>query len=49
MDFFTQQDLRAYVGIVHHCVMDIVKQLLTELEQDPKALDTKSKGFLAVW
>jgi hypothetical protein len=49
MDFFTQQDLHSYVGIVHHCVTDIVKQLLTELEQDPTRLDTKSKGFLSVW
>ena len=49
LDFFRQQDAHAFVTVVHHCVTDTVKELLDELEQDPKALNTQSKGFLSVW
>src|SRR5262245_39473731 len=49
VDFFSQQDLSACIGFAHHCVTDAVKQLLTQLEQDPTGLNTKSKGFLSLW
>jgi hypothetical protein len=49
VDFFSQQDLSAYTGYVHHCVTETVQQLMKELEQDPTGLNTKSKGFLELW
>jgi hypothetical protein len=49
LDFFRQQDAQAFVTTVHHCVTEEVKALLSVLEQDPKALNTQSKGFLSVW
>jgi len=49
LDFFRQQDAHAFVTTVHHCVTEEVKTLLDELEQDPKGLNTQSKGFLSVW
>jgi len=49
LDFFRQQDAHAFVTVAHHCVTNTVKELLDELEQDPKALNTQSKGFLSVW
>ena len=49
LDFFRQQDAQAFVTTVHHCVTEEVKTLLDELEQDPKGLNTQSKGFLSVW
>ena len=49
VDFFSQQDLSAFVGVAHHCVTDAVKMLMEELKQDPTGLNTKSKGFLELW
>ena len=49
VDFFSQQDLSAFVGVAHHCVTDAVRMLMEELKQDPTGLNTKSKGFLELW
>jgi hypothetical protein len=49
VDFFSQQDLSAYTGFAHHCVTEVVQELMKELEQDPTGLNTKSKGFLELW
>jgi hypothetical protein len=49
MDFFRQQDLSACVGYAHKCVMEEVEKLLQQLGQDPRTLNTKSKGFLELW
>ena len=49
VDFFSQQDLRAFVGIAHHCVTKTAQSVLDELGQDPTSLNTKSKGFLELW
>lgn len=49
MDIFAQQDLRAFVTVVHHCVKTPVKFLMEELKQDSSLIDQKSKGFLEVW
>jgi hypothetical protein len=44
-----QQDLRAWLTVVHHAVLDSVNSLLTKLGQDPKLLQRKSKGMLEIW
>jgi len=49
LDIFDQQDLRAYVTVVHHSVLDAVGSLMEELGQDPSKIDRRSKGFLEVW
>jgi len=49
VDFFSQQDLSACVGFVHHCVTETTRELMKQLEQDPTGLNTKSKGFLERW
>ena len=49
LDIFAQQDLRAYVTVVHHCLLSAVKSLMEELKQDTSIIDRKSKGFLEVW
>jgi hypothetical protein len=49
LDFFRQQDAHAFVTTVHHCVTEEVKTLLDDLDQDPRTLNTQSKGFLSVW
>jgi hypothetical protein len=49
VDFFSQQDLRAFVGVAHHYVTETFKTAQNELGQDPTGLNTKSKGFLELW
>jgi len=49
INFADQQDLRAFITATHHCVSQVVKTLLEELEQDSSHLDTSHKGFLSVW
>jgi hypothetical protein len=49
LDIFDQQDLRAYVTVAHHAVLDAVNGLMQELGQDPTKIERKSKGFLEVW
>ena len=49
IDFFSQQDLRAFVGVAHHYVTETVETVLDELGQDPTGLNTRSKGFLELW
>ena len=49
VDFFSQQDLQAFLGIAHHCVTTTVENVLNELGQDPTSLNTRSKGFLELW
>jgi len=49
VDFFSQQELSACVGYVHHCITQLTEQLMKELEQDPTGLNTKSKGFSERW
>jgi len=49
MNVFSQQDLSAFVSVVHNCVKDAVQALYEELELDPAGLNTQSKGFLNVW
>jgi hypothetical protein len=49
LDIFAQQDLRAYVTVVHHCLKGVVETLMKELGQDTSKIEGKSKGFLEVW
>jgi hypothetical protein len=45
----THQDLRAWVTVVHHIVLDSVQGLLTKLGQDTKLIQRGSKGSLEIW
>lgn len=49
LDIFDQQDLRAYVTVSHHAIIDAVESLMQELGQDLAKIDRKSKGFLEIW
>jgi len=44
-----EQDLKAWVTVVHHCVLDSVTSLMNKLGQDPNKIHRKSKGMLEVW
>jgi len=48
LNLFDRQDLTAYVTNVHHCFMEAVEGLLSELKQDPSKIDRKTKGFLGI-
>src|SRR5438552_40158 len=43
------QDLRAWVTVVHRCVVGAVEGLVSELGQDKNQIRRESKGFLQVW
>ena len=49
LDLFDEQDLRAYVTITHHCLLQAVEAVMEELGQDTSKIDRKSKGVLEVW
>src|SRR4051794_24610521 len=46
VDFFDQQDLKAFVTVTHHCLKRAIDVLLEELKQDPTppGLNASSKG-----
>ncbi|MFA5393999.1 MAG: hypothetical protein WC081_01245 [Candidatus Ratteibacteria bacterium] len=48
LDFFDEQDLRAYLTVAHKCVQQAVDSLMLELNQDPSKIDRKSRGFLGI-
>lgn len=48
-NILVQQDLRAWITVVHHCVLDAVGSLKADLGQDPRSMRRESKGFLSVW
>ncbi|SYZ73723.1 hypothetical protein TRIP_C50004 [Candidatus Zixiibacteriota bacterium] len=43
------QDMRAWVTIVHHIVIDALEELMTDLGKDPRLIQRGSKGFLEIW
>ena len=47
LDFFEEDDLRGHVTAVHHCFIDAVVGLLTQLGKDTE-INRTSKGFLGV-
>lgn len=48
-NLLVEQDLTAWVTVVHHCVIGSVKGLFTKLGQDPNGVRSETKGFLQVW
>lgn len=48
LNLFERQDLRAYVTVAHHCVLEAVSSVMTSLGQDPSQIDRKSKGFMGI-
>lgn len=44
-----EQDLQAWVTVVHHCVLDAVKALVKQMGKDPLGVRSETKGFLQVW
>lgn len=48
LNLFNKQDLTAYVTNVHHCLLEAVEKLMTDLNQDPSKIERKSRGFLGI-
>lgn len=48
-NLLVEQDLSAWVTVVHHAVIDAVKDLYSKLGQDPAGIRRETKGFLQVW
>jgi len=48
LDLFRQQDLNAYVTLVHHCLIRAVEKLMQALGQDSSEIDRRSRGFLGI-
>ncbi len=48
LNLFNKQDLKAYVTNVHHCLLEAVEKLMTDLNQDPSKIERKSRGFLGI-
>lgn len=48
-NILVEQDLRAWVTVVHHCVLDAVGSLMDSVGQDKSKIKRESKGFLEVW
>ncbi|HTP24986.1 MAG TPA: hypothetical protein VMK12_04920 [Anaeromyxobacteraceae bacterium] len=48
-NLLVEQDLTAWVTVVHHCVLDGVKAMLAKLGQDPAGIRRETRGFLQVW
>jgi len=48
LNLFNKQDLTAYVTNVHHCLLEAVEKLMTDLNQDPTKIERKSRGFLGI-
>ena len=44
-----EQDLKAWVSVVHHAVLDAVGALVSKMGQDPAKIRRESKGYLSVW
>jgi hypothetical protein len=48
LNLFEDQDLTAYVTIIHHAVLDAVKEISQSVGFDFTKVDTKSRGFLNI-
>lgn len=48
LDLFDQQDLRTYVTNAHRCLIGAVEQMMRQIDQDPSALERRSRGFLEI-
>jgi hypothetical protein len=48
LHLFQEQELRAYVTVIHRCLRHAVAELLLSFGQDASLLEPKSMGFLGV-
>lgn len=48
LDIFDEQDLAAYVTNVHHCMLDVVEELMRGLKQDFYRVERQSQGILGI-
>lgn len=48
LKMFSQEDLTAYVTLIHRSILKAVENIMKNLGQDPSKIDRKSKGFLGV-
>jgi hypothetical protein len=48
LHLFEEQELHAYVTVIHRCLRKAVMELLLSFGQDPAQLPQKSTGFLGV-
>lgn len=48
LDLFDQQELRAYVTVAHHSLLQAVEKLMLAMQQDPSKMERKSRGFLGI-
>ena len=49
LDFFSQQDIKAFTAVAHDCFKRVLYMLHEELQLDPTALNADTKGFLNAW
>jgi hypothetical protein len=49
LDFFAQQDIKAFKAVSDHCFKRALELLLEELKLDPSGLNADTKGFLNAW
>ena len=48
-NILVEQDLRAWVTVVHHCVLGAVESMMKKLNQDTSEIRRESKGYLNIW
>jgi hypothetical protein len=49
LDFFAQQDIKAFKTVSHECFKRALVMVMEELKLDPTALSADTKGYLDVW
>jgi hypothetical protein len=49
LDFFAQQDIKAFKTVSHECFKRVLEMLMEELKLDPTGLNANTKGFLNAW
>jgi len=47
-NIFMEEELTAYVTLVHHCVLNVVEGLMSNMGEDYSKIDRKSRGFLGI-
>jgi hypothetical protein len=48
LNLFQQQEVQAYVTIIHRCLRQAIAELLLSFGQEPSLLEANSTGFLGV-
>jgi hypothetical protein len=49
LDFFAQQDIKAFKTVSHECFKRVLQTVLEQLSLDPSGLNADEKGFLNAW